>query len=142
MSFKRIILIVAGFVLIIAVLYWFFFVFSFSQSGITVIQKARNPITGEIRNFPTPGAVPIGWQQINNLLVDSPKSNNITWEEAVDLISNCQVTQVFQSHSLDVSIVLKSEEVKTTKEPQIDLVLDEAEKASAKCGFPILMGTE
>ena len=142
MSFKRIILTVAGFVLIIAVLYWFFFVFSFDQGGIQPIQRARNPITGEIRDFPTPSSVPIGWQQINNLLVDSPKSNNITWEEAVDLISNCQVTQVSQSHSRDVSILLNSGEEKITKEPQIDLVLDEAEKASSKCGFPILMETE
>ena len=131
MNPKRVILVVGGFVILLAALYWFFFVFSFNQVGIQVIQRARNPITGEVRNFPTPGYVPIGWKQIDNEPVDSPRSNNITWEEAVDLIRNCQVTQVSQSHSRNVSIALKSGEVKTTKEPQIDLVLDEAEKASS-----------
>ena len=142
MNPKRIILIIGGFVILLVALYWFFFIFSFGGGCILSIQEARNPITGEVRFFPTPCAVPLGWQQIDGVPIDSPKSNEITWEEAVDLIGNCQVTQVSQSHSRHVSIVLKSDEVKTTKEPQIDLVLDEALKASDKCGFPIIMETE
>ena len=34
---------------------------------IQVIQSARNPVTGEIREFPTPCDVPEGWQEEENI---------------------------------------------------------------------------
>ena len=68
--------------------------------------------------------------------------DKITWEEAVELIRNCQVTTVFQTHSKNVSITLTDETTKSTTEPELDLVLNEASKASEECGFEILAGTE
>jgi len=75
---------------------------------------------------------------------DSEKmtEDKITWEEAVELIRNCQVTTVFQTHSKNVSITLTDETTKSTTEPELDLVLNEASKASEKCGFEILAATE
>lgn len=37
---------------------------------IQVITKAKNPKTGEIRDFPTPCDVPDGWEKIMNEIVD------------------------------------------------------------------------
>ena len=67
---------------------------------------------------------------------------DITWEEAVELISDCKVTAVYQARNLEVSMTMKSgEESKSTQQPEIGLVQTEAKKASAACGFTILMYT-
>ena len=68
--------------------------------------------------------------------------DNITWEEAVELIRNCEVTAVFQDHEKSVSITLTDETTRSTTEPELDLVLSEASKASEKCGIDILTATE
>jgi len=39
------------------------------QACIQVITPARNPKTGECRDFPTPCAVPMGWQKVENCAV-------------------------------------------------------------------------
>lgn len=44
--------------------YWFFYTRP-ARSGavcIQIIATARNPITGEVKDFPTPCSVPIGWK--------------------------------------------------------------------------------
>ncbi len=66
----------------------------------------------------------------------------ITWEEAVELIGSCRVESVFQDHSRNVGLTLKDGTSRSTIEPEIDMVLEEAEIASNKCGFPIDMLTE
>lgn len=71
-----------------------------------------------------------------------PGKTEISWEEAVRLIRDCQVTFVFQTHSLDVDLTFKDGTTRSTQEPEIDLVLEEASKASGNCGFQIDMATE
>lgn len=71
-----------------------------------------------------------------------PMETEISWEEAVQLIRDCEVTLVFQDHSKNVGLTLKDGTSRSTKEPVIDLVLEEAAKATTKCGFEILMVTE
>lgn len=55
----------ALFIFTLSVLYYFFFIFSFSGGCILKIQKARNPITQQVSVFPTPCDVPFGWQKID-----------------------------------------------------------------------------
>lgn len=79
--------------------------------------------------------------------IDKPNSEKmteekITWEEAVELIRNCGVTSVFQDHNKNVSITLTDETTRSTTEPELDLVLSEAAKASDKCEIDILSVTE
>lgn len=51
-------------IVLLGILYWFLFVFSFNLGVcLAVIQQARNPITGEKRVFPSPCNVPIGWEK-------------------------------------------------------------------------------
>lgn len=73
---------------------------------------------------------------------EKPTEDKITWEEAVELIKNCQVTSVSQTHSKQVSITLTDETIRSTTEPELDLVLSEASNASEKCGIDILSVTE
>ena len=68
--------------------------------------------------------------------------DNVTWEEVVDLIADCKVTAVYQARNLEVSMTMKNgDESRSTKQPEIDSVQTEAKKASAACGFTILMYT-
>ena len=62
-NYKIISLIALGLIgLLLVTLYWYYFVFSSVVGCIQVIQEARNPIPREVRFFPTPWDVPIGWQ--------------------------------------------------------------------------------
>jgi hypothetical protein len=72
----------------------------------------------------------------------SGNKNEISWEEAVELIKNCQVTMVSQTHSRDVYLSLRDGTSRSTVEPRIDMVSQEAGNASDKCGFGILIATE
>jgi hypothetical protein len=72
-----------------------------------------------------------------------PPSNpaRVSWQEAITVLYTGQVTMVFQSHHLDVSLWLKNGTVITTKEPTIDAIGYEI----GKCGDPcknIVYGTE
>lgn len=73
--------------------------------------------------------------------IEQPTKTELTWEEAVELIKSCQVGSVFQDHSRNVSLSLKDGTSRSTVEPEIDTVLEEAKQAEGKCG-PILMATE
>jgi hypothetical protein len=65
-NLKGLITVTITLVVLGAFVYWVFFVFSPDSGCIQVIQRARNPITKEVRDFPTPCAVPIGWDRINH----------------------------------------------------------------------------
>lgn len=58
---------ILGLVGALLIVYLLFFVFPLKNIGsmcVQVIVEAKNPITGEIREFPTPCDVPLGWQGI------------------------------------------------------------------------------
>lgn len=67
---------------------------------------------------------------------------NTDWESIKIAIANCEVTEVFQAHSLDVSISLKNWETINWVEPWIDDIFTLIKDAKEKCGNDIVMATE
>jgi len=63
------------------------------------------------------------------------------WLKITQAIYNCEVTQIFQAHNLNVSAKLKNGDVLNAAEPKIDDIIKVAIEAQAKCG-EIIMGTE
>lgn len=74
--------------------------------------------------------------------ISIPTGSQITWDEARKLLEDCQVTEVFQTHNLEVTMTLKNGSTKTTTEPKIDEVLFLAKTAGQECGYDITRGTE
>jgi hypothetical protein len=65
----------------------------------------------------------------------------IPWEQAVQLLHDGQVSQIFQAHSLQVTLTLSNGATITTIEPSIDEIFFEVERCGAPCaGIP--MATE
>jgi hypothetical protein len=65
----------------------------------------------------------------------------IPWEQAVQLLHDGHVTQIFQAHSLQVTLTLSNGATITTIEPSIDEIFFEVERCGAPCaGIP--MATE
>jgi hypothetical protein len=65
----------------------------------------------------------------------------VVWTVAIQVLYTGQVTHIFQSHHLDVTLQLKNGTVLTTKEPTIDAIFHEV----TRCGEPcrnIEMATE
>ncbi len=65
----------------------------------------------------------------------------VVWSVAIQVLYTGQVTHIFQSHHLDVTLQLKNGTVLTTKEPTIDAIFHEV----TRCGDPcrnIEMATE
>ncbi|SRR5712692_94446 len=75
-------------------------------------------------------------------LTRSPSGHeSVVWSVAIQVLYTGQVTHIFQSHHLDVTLQLKNGTVLTTKEPTIDAIFHEV----TKCGEPcrnIQMATE
>lgn len=65
----------------------------------------------------------------------------IPWDEAVQLLHDGHVTQIFQAHSLQVTLVLSNDATVTTIEPSIDEIFFEVERCGAPCAA-IPMATE
>jgi hypothetical protein len=82
---------------------------------------------------------------VDNVLSETPEqpieTTTVTWEEAEQLIRNGEVTQVFQAHSLQVTLTLADGRQVVTTEPSIDAVF----RVIQDCGQPcadILQATE
>jgi predicted small secreted protein len=58
---------------------------------------------------------------------------HISWERAVELLHNGDVTQVFQAHSLDVTMTLTNGATVHTVEPSIDQIFIEIQECGAPC---------
>ena len=65
---------------------------------------------------------------------EEPEAATISWTEAVELIRNCEVDMLFQSHALDVQLYLKSGERVHAIEPTIDDVFRVYEESVEACG--------
>ncbi len=59
---------------------------------------------------------------------------NIEWIEAVQLINDCRVITVSQTHQLKVTLKLKKGITLNTLEPQIDEVIKQVMDTKEKCG--------
>jgi hypothetical protein len=67
---------------------------------------------------------------------------SIAWNEAVDLIMDCEVAAVFQAHSLVVGLTLRDGSRARTVEPRIDMVFDVVSEAVAGGCEQIPLATE
>jgi len=79
-------------------------------------------------------------------LILMPKLNNNTiqtveWNEAITILNNGEVKSVMQTHSLDVTLILKNRTTIHTKEPRIDMIFDEIDKCGDLCKN-LVMATE
>jgi len=63
----------------------------------------------------------------------TPKRTTVSWSEAIRILNSGQVESVFQTHSLDVTLVLKNGTSIYTKEPSIDDIFDEVKKCGNLC---------
>ena len=61
------------------------------------------------------------------------RPNLISWTEAINLIMSGEVQQVVQTHSLEVTLILKNGTTLDTKEPAIDEVFREIERCGDLC---------
>jgi len=66
---------------------------------------------------------------------------DISWEKAQELVSGCRAENVFQTHSLEVTVVLKNGVKLKAIEPRIDDIMSIAVSALERCGN-IVIGTE
>jgi len=66
----------------------------------------------------------------------------ISWFEAEQLLADCRIKQVGQTHALAVTLTLDDGIRLQTTEPVIDYVLRLASEAQQKCGSQIIMATE
>jgi len=64
-----------------------------------------------------------------------------SWELVREAVINCEAERVFQSHDLNVKVLLKNGSEITAVEPQIDDIINLAVEAQPKCGR-IIMATE
>ena len=71
----------------------------------------------------------------------TPGETTIAWEMAADLIRNGLVEAVFQTHALEVTLVLKDGRTLTTIEPQIDDVFQVIDECGEPCSA-MTMATE
>jgi|SRR2546425_378648 len=64
-----------------------------------------------------------------------PPSNrpSISWDGAIAVLHTGQVTRIFQTHHLEVSLWLKNGTVMITREPTIDAIFHEIQKCGEPC---------
>jgi len=67
--------------------------------------------------------------------------NETYWEMLKQAVENCGVSSIIQTHSLEVTAVLKSGTVLKAVEPEIDDIFDIVKQSENKCS-EIIMGTE
>jgi hypothetical protein len=72
---------------------------------------------------------------------ETPSSQEISWEAAVEHINAGRVTQIFQTHSLQVTLYLEDGRQLVTMEPGIDAVFGVVERCGELCEG-IMLATE
>lgn len=65
-----------------------------------------------------------------------------SWNNILSELENCNVTSVFQTHSLIVSATTKDGNTLKSAEPEIDDIVHAAQSASEKCDYEIMIATE
>ena len=74
--------------------------------------------------------------------ITSPPITEISWQEAIDLIQNCQIKTVFQKHNLIVTLTDKNNQIFKTIEPNIDDIFDQTNHLRSDCNDIIQTITE
>jgi hypothetical protein len=65
----------------------------------------------------------------------------VTWQRAIQILHTGAVTQIFQTHRLDVEITLEGDCLIRTKEPSIDAIFREIDDCGSLCEG-IILATE
>jgi hypothetical protein len=71
-----------------------------------------------------------------------PPITEIDWNEAVNLIQNCQIKTVFQKHNREVTLTDKNNRIFKTIEPKLDDVFTETNHLRSDCNDIIQTITE
>jgi len=74
--------------------------------------------------------------------ITPPAITEITWQEAIDLIQECQIQTVFQKHNLTVTLTNKNNQIFETIEPNIDDIFDQTNHLRSDCNDIIQTITE
>ena len=72
---------------------------------------------------------------------NNPVKEETDWDIIKAAIKNCEVKEIMQAHSLEVTATLKDGRELRAVEPKIDDIIDIALEAEEKCG-KIIMATE
>lgn len=67
--------------------------------------------------------------------------DEVDWATAVEILNTGAVETIFQTHNLDVILIMKDEQTIHTVEPSIDAIFDEVEKCGQPCS-DIVLATE
>ncbi len=115
--------------------------------AIVVNQDNAERILKLVNSFPSMGELQCSGNERASCIVDKcliaidHTSNETYWDMLKQAVENCEVTSVMQTHSLEVTAVLKSGRVINAKEPAIDDIFDIVSQAEEKCDR-IRMATE
>lgn len=66
---------------------------------------------------------------------------SVSWEKAKEILHSGEVEQVFQSHSKNVTLILKNGTTLNTVEPNLDDIFSEVKKCGEPCQ-DIILATE
>ena len=75
-------------------------------------------------------------------IITPPSIIEITWQEAVNLIQNCQIKTVFQKNNLEVTLTDKNQQVFKTIEPKKGDVFIQTNHLRSDCNDIIQTITE
>ena len=75
-------------------------------------------------------------------IITPPPITEITWQEAVNLIQNCQIKTVFQKNNLEVTLTDKNQQVFKTIEPKKGDVFIQTNHLRSDCNDTIQTITE
>jgi hypothetical protein len=73
-------------------------------------------------------------REVEDVSSNLVSANTVTWPRAVEMIKNCEITSVSQSHSLNVILTTREQRTFRATEPAIDEVFKVANQAKSKCG--------
>lgn len=83
--------------------------------------------------MPTTACLSSDNQNLSGEEVDTTGGGAIEWSTALQLIKNCDVLRIAQTHNRNVDLWLKDGRQVWTTEPNLDDVLDEVQRAN-QCG--------
>lgn len=66
----------------------------------------------------------------------------ISWQEAVDLVQNCQIKTIFQKRNLEITLTSKDKVVYKTIEPKLNDIFEETNHLRSDCNDEIQTITE
>ena len=84
----------------------------------------------------------ISSDQASTEVITISEDRKLAWEEISEMILNCEVKQVFQSHDLRVSVVTHDDKTYWSHEPKIEDILKLSDQANASCDKEIIQVTE